>query len=396
MDRPKRKHEIPGCSPWLLVETKLGRRFVFNPENNESYWKFPLEVMKGVIEFDRLQREKKQQLQDARSQQDEEKHAHEKENEKAVAAADRATPDALAVPAPTVQDRVVADDDDEYEEVEVTDNEDEEEENAVKRQRIEDTNDQPVEFNEDDMAYQLAAMGEEYGLDPGEYGEGGEDLEEGAEGLELTEQDSSALFKDMLNDYNISPYSTWEKIVEAGQIVQDDRYTALPNMKSRKELWGQWSRERIQQLKEQREKEEKKDPRIPFFAFLQKYATPKLYWPEFRRKYKKEAEMRDSKISDKDREKWYREHINRKFYSPLQIQRLIIVFRSKIARKHPQVRSCGAPQICASASPQSILITGRPSAVHCDRHTVYFIEAYYSRSDYRISHRCFIPSSNWC
>ena len=64
-------------------------------------------------------------------------------------------------------------------------------------------------------------------------------------------------------------------------------------------------------LKEQRAKEEKKDPRIPFLAFLHKHATPKLYWPEFKRKYKKEAEMRDSSMADKDREKFYRDHINR-------------------------------------------------------------------------------------
>ena len=155
-------------------------------------------------------------------------------------------------------------------------------------------------------------MGQDYGLDPGEYGEYEDvELEEGTQGLPLTEEDSNALFKDMLNDLNISPYTTWEKIIEAGQVVEDDRYTVLPNMKSRKEVWGDWSRQRIQQLKEQREQEVKKDPRIPYLAFLQKHGTPKLYWPEFRRKYKRDSEMRDSKLTDKDREKWYRDYINR-------------------------------------------------------------------------------------
>ncbi|KAI9826564.1 MAG: hypothetical protein M1832_006160 [Thelocarpon impressellum] len=156
-------------------------------------------------------------------------------------------------------------------------------------------------------------MGQDYGLDPGEYGDGEGDvgLEEGAEGLPLTEEDSTGLFKDLLDDHGINPYSTWEKIIEEGKIIEDNRYTVLPNMKSRKEVWGKWSRDRIQRLKEAREKEEKKDPRIPYLAFLQKHATPKLYWPEFRRKYKKEPDMRDAKLSDKDREKWYREYISR-------------------------------------------------------------------------------------
>jgi len=155
-------------------------------------------------------------------------------------------------------------------------------------------------------------MGQEYGLDPGEYGDeeidGWEDV---AEGGGMAYDDSAALFKDLLNDYKINPYSPWEKLVEEGKLVDDLRYTALTSMKARKEVWEEWTRDKIKILREQRAKEEKKDPRIPYLAFLQKYATPKLYWPEFKRKYKKEAEMRDTAMADKDREKYYRDHINR-------------------------------------------------------------------------------------
>ncbi len=156
-------------------------------------------------------------------------------------------------------------------------------------------------------------MGQDYGLDPGEFdnGDEGGDLEEGAEGLPLTEEDSSALFMDMLDDHHTSPYTTWEKLIEAGHIIEDDRYTVLPNMKTRREVFTEWSRKTVQRLKEQRAKEEKKDPRIAYIAFLESKATPKLYWPEFRRKYQKEPEMKSSKLSDKDREKTYREYINR-------------------------------------------------------------------------------------
>lgn len=201
----------------------------------------------------------------------------------------------------------------EYEEVEVTDDEDEE--NPTKRQRTDEDDgaaDEPVEFNEDDIAYQLAAMGQEYGLDQGEYDDGHmEDWEEGVEGLALSDEDAMALFKDLLNDYGINPYSPWEKLVEEGKLVDDTRYTALTSMKARKEAWEEWSREKIRFLREQRAKEEKKDPRIPFLTFLQQKATPKLYWPEFKRKFKKESEMRDTALSDKEREKFYREHISR-------------------------------------------------------------------------------------
>ncbi|KAL8693839.1 MAG: hypothetical protein Q9218_001395 [Villophora microphyllina] len=300
-DRPKSKVAIPGCEPWMLVTTKLRRRFVYNPENNESFWKFPPEVMKAVVEYDRAEREKKAQAESGKTE--------------GVPPPMEERTDVRLGPQPLnsqVPQQRPADESDEYEEVEVTDEEDDNE-NAAKRQRTEEEEvEQPVEFNEDDIAYQLAAMGQDYGLDPGEYGDPeGEELEEGAEGLPLSDEDASALFKDMLDDHYVNPYKPWEKLIEQGQIIEDDRYTVLPNMKTRKEVWDEWSRDKIQNLKEQREKEEKKDSRIPYLAFLQDKATPKLYWPEFRRKYMKEPDMRNTKLSDKERERLYRDYINR-------------------------------------------------------------------------------------
>lgn len=318
-DRPKSKHAIPGCTPWLLVKTRLGRRFVYNPDQGESFWKFPLDVMKGVVEYDRLEREKKM----SSKTRDE----AEWETGNGAAVADLLAPELAgadstlsAARAPVASEANIGqiDDDDSelYEEIEVTDDEDGE--NPLKRQKTGDRNlDQQVEFNEDDIAYQLAAMGQDYGLDPGEYGVDEEEgLEEGAEGLALTEEDSNALFRDMLDDHHISPYATWEKIIEAGHIVEDERYIVFPNMKSRREAWSAWSRDRIQVVKEQREQEEKHDPRISYFSFLQSHATPKLYWPEFRRRYKKEPALRDVNLSDKDREKAYRDYLNRTFNTP--------------------------------------------------------------------------------
>ncbi|GKZ36363.1 hypothetical protein AbraIFM66950_007397 [Aspergillus brasiliensis] len=300
-DRPKTKHDIPGCAPWVLVKTKLGRRFVHNPETNESFWKIPPEVLVGVLEYDRLEREAKE-----KKERGEEVEDVAKEPEaKGLGQPQREEAETGAATA-------AGEESDEYEEVEVTDSEGEEEQ-PFKRPRTEEEGEQqPMEFTEEDMEYQLAAMGEEYGLDPGEYGEPGEEeWEEGAEGLPLTEDDATALFRDLLDDYHINPFSTWEKIIEEGRIIDDTRYTVLPNMKTRREVWSNWSRDRIQELKERKEKEEKKDPRIKYLAFLQEHATPKLYWPEFKRKYKKEPEMKDSQMSDKDREKYYRDLVSR-------------------------------------------------------------------------------------
>lgn len=293
-DKPISRHAIPGQESWFLIHTKLGRRFVYNAAKDQSFWRIPDKLKDGILALDQQRiREKAEAL------------AAPKEPDLPQGAAERPVLEASTGNVEAVEDSS------EYEEVEVTDDEDDEG-NPSKRQRTEEPGpEEPLEFNEDDIAYQLAAMGQEYGLDPGEYGdENMEGWEEGQEGL-MTEEDSVALFKDLLNDFGINPYSPWEKLVEEGKLVDDLRYTALTSMKARKEVWEEWSREKVKVLKELRAKEEKKDPRIPYLTFLQKMATPKLYWPEFKRKYKKDSEMRDTSMTDKEREKFYREHINR-------------------------------------------------------------------------------------
>jgi hypothetical protein len=303
VDKPKSRYPIPECEPWELVTTKYGRRFVYNTEKDQSFWRIPDKLKDGILALDQLRiKEKAEAL--SKPKQDEQGDVVQGAAERPVAAR-RETGEEDG-------DGDGVEDSSEYEEVEVTDDEDDDE-NPSKRQRTEEpAPEEPVEFNEDDIAFQLVAMGQEYGLDPGEYDDGNmEDWEEGAEGLELTQEDSTALFKDLLNDSGINPYSPWEKLVEEGKLVDDTRYTALTSMRARKEVWEEWTRERIKLLRELRAKEEKKDPQIPYLTFLQKHATPKLYWPEFKRKYKKEPEMRDSALADKDREKFYRDHINR-------------------------------------------------------------------------------------
>jgi hypothetical protein len=309
-DRPKSKTAIPNCEPWVLVKTKLGRRFVYNPEKDESFWKFPQDVLLSVMEMDRREREKRE------TEKTESVQVLQVEPKSKPPPA----PGALPEMKPQAENGHLSphegEDSDSYEEVEVTDDEDDDPDAPLKKQKVYGEQTQgPVEFNEDDIAYQLTQMGEDYDLDPGEYGHGdegySEEYEEGAQGLPLTEEDSTALFRDLLDDFRINPYATWQKIIDEGRIIDDDRYTVLPNMTLRRQVFNDWSRDRIHELQEKRRKEEKKDPRIAYLGFLHEHASPKLYWLEFKRKFKKEPEMKDSKLADKDREKMYRDHISR-------------------------------------------------------------------------------------
>lgn len=298
-DRPKHRQDIPNCAPWVLVRTKLGRRFVWNKDTNESFWKFPPDVMKAVVEFDRTERERKEREERA-------------EPSDAVAPEDEAIANIEAELAEADEEIEIVEiegeegmeDEEEYEEVEVTDDEGEEGSHPSKRQRTEEpAAEQPAE--NEDLAWQLAQM-EEMEQMGGEY-----EQEEYYEEEPLSEEDCKALFKELLDDTNINPYTPWNKVLEAGALYDDERYKALPTMKTRKECFDEWARDKMHYLKEQKAKQQKVDPRIPYLAFLDRYATPKLYWPEFRRKYKKEPELKDMKLPDKEKEKLYREHIKR-------------------------------------------------------------------------------------
>lgn len=296
-DRPKHRNDIPNCAPWVLVRTKLGRRFVWNKDTNESFWKFPPNVMKAVVEFDRAEREKKER--EARGEPTE---APEDDAMAELDAEMAAAEEEIEIV--EVDGEEGMEDEEEYEEVEITDDEGEGASHPSKRQRTEEpAAEQPPE--DDDLAWQLAQMEEM------EQMEGGYEQEEYIEEEPLSDEDCKALFKELLDDTNTNPYTPWDKILEAGALYEDERYKALPNMKARKECFDEWARDKMHYLKEQKAKQQKLDPRIPYLALLDRHATPKLYWPEFRRKYKKEPELKDTKLADKEKEKLYREHIKR-------------------------------------------------------------------------------------
>jgi hypothetical protein len=322
-DRPKTKTAIPNCAPWVLVKTKFARRFVHNTETKQSLWKFPQDVMMAVIEMDRMEWEAKKKA------EAEPQEALDREKSETAAEGPEPRPTASTEEArqrlPPREDEY---DSDSYEEVEVTDDEaegegeDGEGPGTSKRRRLSQENrasappEGPVEFNEDDIAWQLAEMEQDYDDDYGNGDVEGRDLDEEDEGLPLTATDNLALFRSLLDDSGISPYSIFEKLVEDTSIVEDTRYVALPTTSARREAFVAWSKDRIAELqafKKTQEQAQKKsrDPRVEYLRFLQKNATPKLYWPEFKRKFKKEPEMRDLAMPDKDREKLYRELVSK-------------------------------------------------------------------------------------
>lgn len=245
----------------------------------------------AVIEMDRMEWEAK------------------REKENAPEQVKRPEPASQREPLPQAQHN---DDSDSYEEVEVTDSEGDAEgrdaDPSTKRPRLSPTSPDvppgPVEYDEDDIEWQLAQM-EAYADD--------DEMQDEDEGLPMTDEDNTALFRSLLDDFHISPYSTFEKVLEDADLIEDDRYIALPNMHRRKEVFVNWSRDRVAESQQREAEQESRtvDPKIEYLRFLQQHASTKLFWPEFKRKYRKEDVMKAYDLSEKEREKVYREYVGK-------------------------------------------------------------------------------------
>ncbi|RMZ83089.1 hypothetical protein DV738_g1181, partial [Chaetothyriales sp. CBS 135597] len=317
-DRPKSKKAILGAEPWVLVTTRFGRRFVHNTETKQSLWKFPQDVMIAVIDLDRAEWEKKQAQQREKEQAVVEEAQQSGDGRDPEYARGR---DVLKLANATQDESADEAGSSEYEEVEVTDDEDEEDahEAGGKRPRLDETTSPgqhptaPIEMNEDDIEWQLAQIegqddfNDDYYDDDGHLDNGDGEKDGDPAG---TSEDNVALFRSLLDDFGISPFTTFDKIIQDLNLVEDRRYLALPNTRTRREVFIEWAKERVLAInaaKAASEAEDKNDPIISYLDFLHQHATPKLYWPEFKRKHRKEAVMKKYELSDKDRERLYRE-----------------------------------------------------------------------------------------
>ena len=366
-DKPKSKHILPGYEPWILVKTKYGRRFVHNQETKESLWRFPSDVVDGVREFDALERQQREKDKNSKWAEEQLRRMRAEQTQQATGAAEKRgdvgsgrrrrseslqredeevlmaelAAEAEEAEEADVRETVKAveslkprgveggDEGDgsesEYEVIEVTDSEFEDEDDAEPAPRAgapegnAETHDGgAMEFGEDDIAYQLAAMEQEHNdevedEDEDQQQNDYEEEEEDAED-EANEGEAAATFREMLDDHDISPFTPWDKLIgdeSDNSIIMDHRYTVLPNMRTRKAVWESWVKDTASRLKEERAKAEVQDPKVPYLAFLAEKASPKLYWPEFKRKYRKESALNHRKLSERDRERLYRDHINR-------------------------------------------------------------------------------------
>ena len=181
--------DIPGAEPWVQITTKWHRTFYHNPTTNESYWKVP-ESIREIVERVQLERAR------ANAAASESESEEESEDE---------YPDET------------------------------------------DPADIPVEFTEEDIAYQLAQLQAEYG----------EQMAVDEEEEELDTDAKRQIFISLLEDKEINPFNTWES--EMPKMVQDPRYSMVRNTKQRMDIFAEWARARIALIKEEKANVTKED-----------------------------------------------------------------------------------------------------------------------------------------
>ncbi|KAJ8103870.1 hypothetical protein POJ06DRAFT_8669 [Lipomyces tetrasporus] len=334
--RKPRKREVPrllrplSLEPWLLVVTNLGRPFVHNARERVSIWLPPPEVQAAVDTIPKdelimmvarcrgfsggrdgarkLVRKARVESQKGSQQMPVEIHKEEStggqlpyEDEDLDDAALLAEAEmSAAANRGIIRQRNRSPSGSEEQESE-EESDDDGESTADEEDEEEEVDKGAVEFNEDDIEWQIQAMMEE---NP-ELLEGADDNDE-----EVPYEERIKVFRELLVDANVNPYSPWD--TEMPKVATDQRYIILETLSERKAVFENWSKERITELKAQRANEPKFDPKEQFLELLRQYATPKLFYQEFKRKYRKEPIFKDSSLTDREKEKIYREYVKKK------------------------------------------------------------------------------------
>lgn len=118
------------------------------------------------------------------------------------------------------------------------------------------------------------------------------------------EDQSPETFKSLFLKYSLTPFDSWELVSE--RMVHDPEYLSIDTNQERKAIFDEWCKE---QMVEQKEKEIVSDT-ARFVAFIketQKSWKRKLYFAEFKRKYRSNSQFKSFKLSDKEKETIYKE-----------------------------------------------------------------------------------------
>ncbi|WWC70304.1 uncharacterized protein I206_104254 [Kwoniella pini CBS 10737] len=332
-EKPKEKVPIPGTT-WTRVTTTEGNVFYFEKESKKSEWSIPEEIKEAVEALEAeekaikegKEREEKQKAEEERLEQLREieriRLEMQEEKKKKQVELERKRKER--------EDQV------------------EEREAKVSKTEVEDTDGRgQADENGDDDDEENGAMGPQDEEDEAEwmravaaeFAEADQQLEaekqktaeeikreeeEAAkkvfavpEKVQVSPEEGRALFKALLIEKDVNPFSTWEAALPT--FINDPRYVLLSSQKERQEVYDEYCRDvgRARRLAKSSTASgsgsadrKKSDPEREYKALLREEVTStRTRWDDFRKKWKKERKFYAYGRDDRDREKMFKTHL---------------------------------------------------------------------------------------
>ena len=277
-EKPSKKTPVEGTE-WLKITTNYGNVFYTHKERKESVWEIPPEIKTQVDELEakekaiafeiqqeqmKVENEKKRKIQSSNSDwvdvdndnNNDNKRRREDEDEKKYAEAAAAA----------------------FEEEQAKENARKEEEKK----------------REDELK-----RAEEEAVRKAE-------IEAAASGIEYDFEEGKALFKSMLEDYDINPLIPWDLALPI--FIKDERYRALKNTEDRQMAFDEYCRDKPKKAN----KKIDVDPKVTYQELLRSEVTStRTRFEDFRKTFKKDRRFFSFGRDDKEREKifksWLRE-----------------------------------------------------------------------------------------
>lgn len=132
---------------------------------------------------------------------------------------------------------------------------------------------------------------------------------------QLSQEQKLAIFKEMLDSYNIDPYKPWES--ELNLVLDDARYDVFDTNKQRSEAFDLWAKQKIANMKQEEltmkaqqtdsQDDQFANPVSSFINYIKTNYNKRLLYIDFKRKHRKDSQFTDSELSDKDKEKLFRQ-----------------------------------------------------------------------------------------
>ncbi|RCH78662.1 transcription elongation regulator, partial [Rhizopus stolonifer] len=277
--------KIPGTL-WLFVLTPEGHEFYYDRETKTSVWEMPQELEEAMKELD----SKKRKAEEGEEEESETKKAKVEDVE----------------PTEMTEEDIMW----QLEQMGGDDDEEEEEEEEEEGKEMEEEKEEEKEGKKERVVIKRSKVQEEPRQIEEEEEEESKKVEEKKD--EGTYQEKVEKFYELLKERNTSPFAVYA--LEYPVLMTDPRFSAVPGNKQ-KLLFNKYCQDLGTRIKN--EQKNKKRPEEEFMELLATKVTGKMYFDDFRRKYKNDPRFK-AVPTTREREGLFKEYVKHQLTNPVE------------------------------------------------------------------------------